>query len=84
MSAEKCYERRSRPHLDRARYGQTIRTLSWGNLEDKHDEANFWDGIALIPDEELWAVREALRSYLIAFIRERARQLWTQKQVTAA
>ena len=40
--------------------------------------------IALIPDEELLAVREALRSYLIAFIRERARQLWTQKQVTAA
>jgi starch phosphorylase len=54
------------------------------NWKDEHDAANFWDGIALIPDEELLAVREALRSYLIAFIRERARQLWMQKQVTAA
>jgi starch phosphorylase len=54
------------------------------NWKAEHDEAGFWDGIAVIPDEELWAVREALRSYLIAFIRERARQLWTQKQVTAA
>jgi starch phosphorylase len=54
------------------------------NWKDEHDAADFWDAIPLIPDEELWAVREALRSYLIAFIRERARQLWTQKQVTAA
>jgi starch phosphorylase len=54
------------------------------NWKDEHDAPNFWDGIALIPDEDLWAVREALRSYLIAFIRERARQLWTQKQLTAA
>jgi glycogen phosphorylase len=53
------------------------------NWKEEHDDAGFWDGIALIPDEELWAVRESLRSYLIAFIRESARQLWTQKQVTA-
>jgi starch phosphorylase len=52
--------------------------------KENHDTPEFWDGIALIPDEELWAVRQALRSYLIAFMRERARQLWTQKQVTAA
>jgi glycogen phosphorylase len=38
----------------------------------------------MIPDEELWAVREALRRYLIAFMQEHARELWTQKQVTAA
>jgi len=37
-----------------------------------------------LPDEELWAVREALRSYLIAFIRERTRELWTAQHVTAA
>jgi starch phosphorylase len=54
------------------------------NWKDRHDAVGFWEGISIIPDEELWAVREALRSYLIAFIRERARQLWTQKQVTAA
>jgi starch phosphorylase len=52
--------------------------------KEHHDAAGFWDGISMIPDEDLWAVREALRSYLIAFIRERARQLWTQKQVSSA
>ena len=55
-----------------------------GDWKDKHDAADFWDGLVLVPDEELWAVREALRTYLIAFMREHARQLWTQKQVTAA
>ncbi|MGH7844170.1 MAG: alpha-glucan family phosphorylase [Candidatus Binatia bacterium] len=50
---------------------------------DQHDNAVFWAAISMIPDEELWAVREALRSYLIAFIRERARELWSKKQVTA-
>jgi starch phosphorylase len=43
----------------------------------QHDAPEFWDAIVSIPDEELWAVREALRSYLIAFIRERTRELWT-------
>jgi starch phosphorylase len=52
--------------------------------KDQHDVVAFWDEISKIPDEELWAVRETLRSYLITFIRERARRLWTEKQVTAA
>jgi glycogen phosphorylase len=51
---------------------------------DHHDAVDGWEGIAAIPDEELWAVREALRRYLIAFMQEHARELWTQKQVTAA
>jgi starch phosphorylase len=50
----------------------------------QHDAAACWDAVASLPDEELWAVREALRRYLIAFMRERARQLWTTKHVTAA
>src|ERR671919_574799 len=54
------------------------------NWKDQHDVVAFWDEISNIPDEELWAARETLRSYLITFIRERARRLWTQKQVTAA
>jgi hypothetical protein len=33
-----------------------------------------WEGIMTIPDEELWAVREALRRYLIAFMQEHARE----------
>jgi glycogen phosphorylase len=50
----------------------------------QHADPEFWDAIVSLPDEELWAVREALRSYLIAFIRERTRELWTAQQVTAA
>jgi len=34
-----------------------------------------------IPDEELWAVRRALRQYLFTFVRERARQRWTVERV---
>ena len=37
-----------------------------------------------IPDEELWNARTALRQYLFAFIRERARQRWREEQVSAA
>jgi starch phosphorylase len=51
---------------------------------EHHDESSFWDKILRIPDEELWAVRHALRSYLIAFMRERARQLWLEGQVSTA
>jgi starch phosphorylase len=52
--------------------------------QQHHDESSFWDKILTIPDEELWSVRQALRSYLIAFIRERARQLWMKERVGAA
>jgi starch phosphorylase len=51
---------------------------------EHHDEPSIWDKIFAIPDEELWAVRQALRSYLIAFMRERARQLWLEGQVSTA
>ena len=37
-----------------------------------------------IPDEKLWETRQALRTYLFAFIRERARQRWEEEHVTAA
>src|SRR5918996_222347 len=49
---------------------------------ERHDEPSFWDKICTIPDEELWAVRQALRSYLIAFIRERARKLWLEERAS--
>jgi len=50
---------------------------------EQHDAPAFWDAMLRIPDEDLWAVREELRSYLMAFMRERARERWTAKQVTA-
>jgi starch phosphorylase len=48
---------------------------------ERHDDLAFWDGVRAIPDEELWAVRQGLRRYLYTFIRERARQRWTEERV---
>jgi starch phosphorylase len=41
-----------------------------------------WDAILAIPDEALWAVRQTLREHLFSFIRERARQRWTDDHVS--
>jgi len=51
---------------------------------DRHDDPAVWAGVADIPDEALWAARQALRQYLFAFVRERARQRWRDEHVTAA
>ena len=52
---------------------------------DRHDEpGDLGRGSSTIPDEELWAARQALRDYLFAFIRERARQRWKEEHVSAA
>ncbi len=49
---------------------------------DRHEDPALWDGVLAIPDAELWSVRRALRRYLFAFIRERARQRWTEDRVS--
>ena len=51
---------------------------------ERHDEPAIWDKIMEIPDEDLWAARNALRNYLFAFIRERARSRWKEEHVSAA
>ena len=48
---------------------------------DRHDDPQLWAGVLAIPDEELWAVRQSLKRYLFTFIRERARQRWTEERV---
>jgi len=48
---------------------------------ERHDDPALWDGVLAIPDAELWAVRQSLRRYLFAFVRERARQRWTEEHV---
>jgi starch phosphorylase len=48
---------------------------------ERHDDPALVDAILAIPDEELWAVRQALRRYLFTFVRERARQRWTVERV---
>jgi starch phosphorylase len=50
---------------------------------DRHDDPELADRILAIPDEELWAARQALRSFLFGFIRERARTRWTKAEVNA-
>ncbi len=50
---------------------------------ERHDDPAIWERVLEIPDEELWAAREALRNYLFAFIRERARSRWTDEHVSA-
>jgi starch phosphorylase len=51
---------------------------------DRYDDPAFCDKVLEIPDEELWAARQALRTFLFTFIRERARLRWTQESVSAA
>jgi starch phosphorylase len=48
------------------------------------DDPAFWDGVLTIPDDELWNARTALKRFLFAFIRQRARDRWAQENVSAA
>jgi glycogen phosphorylase len=55
-----------------------------GDWRERQDDPEIWQRVSEIPDEELWAARTALRNYLFAFIRERARNRWRDEQVSAA
>jgi starch phosphorylase len=48
-----------------------------------HDDPDIWNRVLEIPDQELWDARNALRNYLFAFIRERARSRWKEEHVSA-
>jgi starch phosphorylase len=52
--------------------------------QERHDERDLWSAILSIPDEELWAARQTLRAYLVAFVRERARADWMEQSVSPA
>jgi len=54
-----------------------------GDWMERHDDAGLADRVMEIPDEELWAARQSLRAFLFNFIRERARQRWTQEHANA-
>ncbi len=51
---------------------------------ERHDDPEVWQAVLAIPDKELWEARSALRTFLFAFIRERARQRWKEERVSAA
>jgi glycogen phosphorylase len=48
---------------------------------ERQDDPSLWEGVLAIPDEDLWAVRQMLRRHLFAFVRERARQRWSDEHV---
>jgi starch phosphorylase len=56
-------------------------SVAW---REQYEDPQLWARIAEIPDDELFAAREALRAYLFQFMRERARQRWTDEQAGAA
>ncbi len=43
---------------------------------EKCDDADVWELVSNIPDDQLWAVRRHLKRKLVYFVRERTRQLW--------
>ena len=51
---------------------------------DRCDDPSYWDAVLTIPDDELWTARTALKRFLFAFIRQRARDRWAQENVSAA
>jgi glycogen phosphorylase len=51
---------------------------------ERHDDPTLADRIMAIPDQEIWDARQALRTFLFNFVRERARTRWTNEGVGAA
>jgi starch phosphorylase len=43
---------------------------------ERHDDPSVWEDVLTIPDEELWATRGRMRSYMYDFVRERVRERW--------
>jgi glycogen phosphorylase len=48
---------------------------------EHHDEPEFWERLLQVSDSDIWAARQALRSELFVFIRERLRQRWTAERI---
>ena len=46
------------------------------NWREHQDDPSMWESVLAIPDDELWQVRQSLRAYLLAWIREHARNRW--------
>jgi starch phosphorylase len=50
---------------------------SW---RDEYEDPAVWVRLLEIPDEEIWAARNVVRTHLFQFMRERARTRWTADQ----
>ena len=51
---------------------------------DQVDDPALWERLLEIPDDEIWAMRQQLRTDLFAFIRDRMRTRWTDDRVAPA
>jgi starch phosphorylase len=51
---------------------------------DQYEDPALWTRVLEIPDDDIWAARQALRTYLFQFIRERARERWIGDQAGGA
>jgi starch phosphorylase len=51
---------------------------------ERYDDPEFWSHVLEMPDEDVWAARQALRAFMFEFVRERARGHWTSDQSSAA
>ena len=50
---------------------------------EKQDEAQLWDHILDIPDDELWAIHQTLKRKLLAAVVERIQNRWAENQLAA-
>lgn len=48
---------------------------------ERVDDPEIWERVEDIPDAELWAVRRHLKRKLVAYMRERSRQMWLNLSV---
>ncbi len=49
----------------------------------RHDEAELWQRVLDIPDDEFWEIRKVLKRKLIGAMRERTQKCWADGEVTA-
>ena len=77
-------QRRARADVDVDGHHTALRAISSGSTGSTTTTTPpSGTSVMDIPDEELWAVRSALRHHLFAFIRERARRLWSEERAGA-
>ncbi len=62
---------------------ELFQTYLGENWRERQDDPLIWENVMAIPDEELWRVRQSLRTYLVGLIRERARNRWIRQQASA-
>ena len=51
--------------------------------QSRQDDPNLWNGVAQIPDEEIWRVHWRMKRKLFDFIHDRIRRRWSEDRVDA-